>query len=371
MSASDPPALKGILKLPEAAAHDEILKMNWLVEGWFELEDIVLWAGDPGIGKSIMALSMAVSLASGQPIFGIWPHPTGSPLKVAMLDFENRETVILRRLIRLARGLGIDPSTFYPEYLSIFSLRGRGIFGATDSATLLRRHIESGLEALQPTTIIMDTIMSATDQDDLSPLAGVRFIRDFVMTWAKKFGSGFHALHHNKKPDERVSKSNRIGDLYQASGGGFVGMADALVLVQTDEDSNIIITNPKQRHTKQSGRLYLHLEDGGHGGPLKLLLSPDPPPSNKPKHISWEGIKKLFGKKSRTIGEIPFALLSTDIVDFLQSAPKKYSQSTSTAILNELIKDDLLIDHGPFMTGDKGRPPRILTITPSSIKNPV
>ncbi len=358
------PVPEGQLGPMNPEVHEKILEMNWLVNGWFEVEDIVLWAGDPGIGKSLIAMSMGLSLASGQTMLDFWPHPTGEPFRVAILDFENRKRVIQRRLIRLAWGLGIDLSTVYPSSLEIFPLRGKGIFGNTEAAALERRRIESFLDEFKPHLILLDTIMSSTDQEDLTPLSGVRFIRDGVMAWARRFGCGFHPLHHNKKPDEQVRRSARIGDLYQASGGGFVGMTDATILVQYDDAGNIILTNPKQRHAKQRERLYLSLDDEGPNGLLRLKLSPDPPPVGKPKHISWEPIKELFRASAREIGDIPNALLSTDIIEFLGKPPRSYSESVCSTIVNNLVKDGLLTDNGQYLSGSRGRPPRVLTITP-------
>jgi hypothetical protein len=255
----------------DPSTYPDILAMNWLVPGWFEVEDVVMWAGDPGIGKSLICLACGLGLASAQPMLGSWPHPTGTPFKVAVLDLENRPRVIQRRLIRLAMGLKLDLSTIYPASLDIFPLRGVGLFGRDNSPEIL-----SSLTEFQPNLIILDTVMSSTNQDNLSPLAGVRFVRDHVMRWAEHLHCGWWLIHHTKKPDDKGAgtKDSRIGDLHQASGGGFVGMADALVLVQRDDRNRIILTNPKQRHQSNEGRFYLHLNDGGGPDqPLALSLA--------------------------------------------------------------------------------------------------
>ena len=250
---------------------DKYLSMDWLVEGWFERGDVVMWAGDPGIGKSLICMSAGLSLASGQPMLGSWPHPTGQPFRVAVLDLENSSRIVIRRLIRLGRGLKIDLPNIYPSTFDIYPLRGVGLFGQPNSSDILGSLIE-----FNPDLVILDTVMSSTNQDNLSPLAGVRFVRDHVMRWAERLVCGWWLIHHTKKPTEYGpgAKNARIGDLHQASGGGFVGMADALVLVQKDERGRIILTNPKQRHQNNEGRYYLRMSGGEDPfSPLSLHLS--------------------------------------------------------------------------------------------------
>jgi len=257
----------------------QYLQMNWLVEGWFERGDVVMWAGDPGIGKSVACLAAGISLAAGRPMLGLWPHPTGQPFRVAILDLENPKSIIVRRLIRLGMGLSLDLSTIYPRHLDAYPLRGVGLFGQANSQEIL-----DSLTVFSPDLVILDTVMSATNQDTLSPLAGVRFVRDNVMRWAECLKCGWWLIHHTRKPTDNSpgSKDARIGDLHQASGGGFVGMADALVLVQKDDRNRIVLTNPKQRHQANEGRYYLRMIGGEDPvGPLSIQLSPTHLPSGR------------------------------------------------------------------------------------------
>src|SRR5215218_10231160 len=48
----------------------ELPEMEWLVEGLFEKDSIVSLFSPPGAGKSFLALSWAMSIASGRPWLG-------------------------------------------------------------------------------------------------------------------------------------------------------------------------------------------------------------------------------------------------------------------------------------------------------------
>lgn len=254
----------------------EILAMDWLVPGWIERADAIVWAGDPGIGKSLLLTAICVAFAAGKQACGHWDPPE-QPFRVMTLDLENRLPVVKRRLIRLCMGLGIDYKQLMAPRgpFSAQFLRGKQIFAPQEIATC-----QSVLKAFNPDLFVVDTIMSSTSQENLSPLAGVNFVRQSLFKTQLMLGHrvGCWGIHHTKKPDPGVDKDSMIGDLHQSSGGGFVGMTDGLVLVQADNENNVIVSNPKQRHQKTGTRLFLKIDDGGDPrAPLKLSLTSEGP----------------------------------------------------------------------------------------------
>lgn len=134
----------------------EVLEMDWLLPGFIERPDAVVWSGDPGVGKSLILTAISMAFCAGTSALDFF-EPLETPRRVALLDLENRPTVLKRRVIRIAMGLGldykplIDPSngTFVP-----FSLRGRRPFGPTETSQTIKL-----LSAAKPDLFILDTIM--------------------------------------------------------------------------------------------------------------------------------------------------------------------------------------------------------------------
>ena len=267
---------------PLPAIDRSILEPDWLVPGWCEWEDVVIWCGDPGVGKSLVTTAMSVALVANLPLLSYFPPSSRPQPKVVLLDVENRRVVLQRRLIRICDGLGIDPLSILIGPLFPFFLRGVEPFADLNQPGLIRR-----LAEIAPDLIVLDTIMSASNQPDLSPLAGIRFIRDPIYKIQRQLERelrtpGWWLVHHTRKKAAGEDHKSRVGDMDSASGGGLVGTTDALFMLQRDDvdatSANVILTNPKQRHQANQGRLYLRLDDGGDPrAPLRLSLSPEPP----------------------------------------------------------------------------------------------
>lgn len=260
----------------EAAAEDQrkLRSIDWLIPDWIERGDAVILAGDPGVGKSLMAVSICVSLAARRQILGMWDPVGSEPMVSVILDLENRVNPMKRRISRIAEGLGVDHSKIIRGPLHPLHLRGRQIFSQPT-----RGAVVSAMQDIQPDLVVLDTIMSATDQPNLGPQAGVRFIRDRVYAISRQVGCepSWLLVHHMKKPDPQKAKLDLVGDLHQVSGGGFVGSSDGSILVQEIEGHRVV-SNPKQRHQKNGGLLYLHMDDGGSPqAPLKLWLTDEAP----------------------------------------------------------------------------------------------
>jgi len=72
---------------------------DWLFEGY-----ATLFAGHGGVGKSTIALCLAVCIATGRSFFGLQPQRR----RVLYLSCEDRVGVLHWRLARICKYLGID-----------------------------------------------------------------------------------------------------------------------------------------------------------------------------------------------------------------------------------------------------------------------
>lgn len=71
---------------------------EWLVEGILRPDDVALLVGRQKSGKSLLALQLAVSLATGADFLG---HRASKPRKVLYLDFENKPPDLQDRLHKM------------------------------------------------------------------------------------------------------------------------------------------------------------------------------------------------------------------------------------------------------------------------------
>jgi hypothetical protein len=79
----------------------------WAVEGILAERDIAIISGAGGIGKSWLALAIALTLAAGVDLFGRFR--VTRPYRVAILDLESSPWEVDQRLHRLAAGMGLGP----------------------------------------------------------------------------------------------------------------------------------------------------------------------------------------------------------------------------------------------------------------------
>ncbi|MGY4712894.1 AAA family ATPase [Mycolicibacterium sp. CBM1] len=82
--------------------------------------------GQGAVGKSLLALDIAVSLASGKSVLG---HPAGEPITVMYIDMENSAPELAERL----RSMGREPESLTDIPLRYFSFPELPMSTATES----------------------------------------------------------------------------------------------------------------------------------------------------------------------------------------------------------------------------------------------
>lgn len=124
--------------------------VEWVVEPYWERNPSVLFA-DGNSGKSSIAVALAVSVATGEPIFGDRVELTG---RVLYLDWEADPRTHANRLAAIVDGAGIDLPNGAIEYRRIYT-------SLKESAKDIRRQIvEHGFVA-----VIIDSLGGAKGDD--------------------------------------------------------------------------------------------------------------------------------------------------------------------------------------------------------------
>lgn len=167
---------------------------DWVIQGLVPRRAITFLAGQPKVGKSTIALDLAISAASGQPFLGF---PTTRPAKVIVVSEEDRPAVVKRRTWRIARAHGIDE----PNRLPIsFATQFRFRLDEDEKVKRLVGDIEGG----QCDLLILDPLSRMHWADENSSKEMIPIIASL-----DKFidaGASVVVVHHHRKAstgDER------------------------------------------------------------------------------------------------------------------------------------------------------------------------
>lgn len=107
MSVKELPAKTRTLKTVASLLTEPEPKLEWLIENLWVDKSRGLIAGNPGVGKTWIALDMLMAVASGQMCMGKFPVKQGACL---LVEEEASELNLARRVHALARGRGLKDS---------------------------------------------------------------------------------------------------------------------------------------------------------------------------------------------------------------------------------------------------------------------
>jgi hypothetical protein len=197
---NDPQALFAVSELGQGT-------IDWLWPGWFALGKLALLDGDPGLGKSLVALDLCARLSTGQ------PFPDGSPgsgrgCSVVLEGEDGGEDTVKPRLA--AQGADLD---------RVFVLRPKRAAGmpllfpsGVNRLASAVQHVRARLVVIEPFLAFLDPgIASGSDQSvrrALLPLARL----------AQRYRYAILMIRH-------LTKTSRTSALYR--GGGSIGLIGA------------------------------------------------------------------------------------------------------------------------------------------------
>jgi len=222
-SESDEPEAIDISTLPEPP------RRGWLVPDLLPEGTVATWYGDDGTGKSVLALALAICVASGRPFLDR-PVQQGVTL---YLDTEFDEDEFVRRAYKLARGMGLSAppvGVFY--YRARYSLTTPG--GQRDIVRLVERY--------QPTLVVVDSVTLGTYTDDLKEASAAVTLMEFL----QQLPATVLALDHIPKPPQGASLA------YARPWGSFAKRAKArhTVLVTPSEAGGVVLRVTKSNLAK-------------------------------------------------------------------------------------------------------------------------
>ena len=178
-------------------------------------------AGEAGTNKSMLALDLAVAVASGQPIFGHAVHDSGP---VLILSGEDTNEEVGARLWRIAEGRGLDLRD-----LDIRVVAEEALW--LDDPTEWERVCATAAQ-MNARLVVLDPLRLLTlaeEKDSTAMMSVLRRLREL----SQRAGCAVVLVHHYRKRSE-ADRRGRTADRVRGSGGLFAHARVAWLVHRVD-----------------------------------------------------------------------------------------------------------------------------------------
>ena len=231
--------------LPYLNLSEEPKDMEWLIQGWLAKQDIILFAGRAGAGKSTTAAELAIALAGGRNGSGFLGIHIDTPFPVIYLDEEAGANEMLRLMKRLG-ATGPD----HPKDLHIVSCQNLSL--GSDEAIA---KIEQAIIDKNPALVVLDTASHFFAGGDENNAAEVARMFKPLFRLREKYGTSFLIVHHLRKPPSTsYNGSSPSDDLLDRVRGStaFTTQASAVwTAVQSADGGYVDLAMQKRRGGKK------------------------------------------------------------------------------------------------------------------------
>ncbi len=179
------------------------VSVDWMVEGWLPDRTIAMFVAAPGSYKTWMLLDLAVSVATGSPLFGQLPVAHSGPVLVFQQE-DWHGSIAQRTALIVCSRLGVRQSkdnprsdvfrfTSPPSIPIYFHEHRQFRFDDEEAMAVLADRVEQ----IQPRLVLLDPLYSAGTTDDfMASTANAMFV---LKDLRDEFGCSFIVAHHTKK----------------------------------------------------------------------------------------------------------------------------------------------------------------------------
>lgn len=267
---------------------------EWLVESLWSRRAVGVIGGSPKLGKSWVALDLAVSVASGTPALDRFR--VADPGPVLLFPAEDPIASVRARLEGISRHRGLDFSR-----LDVWLVQAPVI--RLDSLED-REALRSAVSDLQPRLLILDPLIRCHAADENSATEVARVL-SFLRTLEREHSVAVLVVHHARK--------NRAGDPGQglrgsseiyAWGDSYLYLRRRRSLELAIEHRSAVAPEPVKLKLQSDGddNTFLVIDEAPSPEPdlarriIELLREKDP--------LTREGIRSELGVRNQTVGEI-------------------------------------------------------------------
>lgn len=154
----------------------------WIVPGFLAKKSVTLMYGDPGVGKSLIALAMAKAVTEGEDIMNLQCMKSN----VMLMDAENGQDEMHRRI----RALGFTQG-LHPCEVSNFSLE-------VNFEDFEHQLLFSGM-GKDPGVIVLDSLRTLWPEGDENDSGTVTNFLSMLQRTARNFNCAIILIHHPNK----------------------------------------------------------------------------------------------------------------------------------------------------------------------------
>ena len=235
------------LAIASASSHQQALVDEFLYE-----RNVLMLAGAPGTGKSILAAQLALALTTGSVTFGSLQVP--HPRSVYYLQLEGSEQDAFERLRRMGAKIPTDT-----EHLCWDFRKGLNLLDHKQALALL-----TDIAAWRkPDLLILDPLYQTVFGELSAELPTKALIRFLDMALTKFDPMAILLVHHTKKPS--YSATGTLIDEDDPFYGSqwlkaYVDTSYLLKGAKTARKDHVVLVNKKDRHSSCAKELFLHYE---------------------------------------------------------------------------------------------------------------
>lgn len=261
---------------------------GWLIEGFWPVGSHGIIAGPPKSYKSILVMEMAISIATGTSLFGMYAVPNQGT--VLYVQNENPEWSVDDRIHKMLAYKGIDSIVEAREVAGKIEFVEMPIpfysvdynFNLNDEAD--KEWLEKTVQEYKPKMVILDSLymmMSGVDENSMKEVAP-------MMNWllhslAKKYNTAVVVLHHWNKNSKGDRATRMLGS--QA----FRAWVDSQINAQTEEDEDHTVTFyrefPRSYGTLSPVKIKFTMGEPGNDLYIPTIIVNDDGPTKSEQNI--------------------------------------------------------------------------------------
>jgi archaellum biogenesis ATPase FlaH len=227
----------------------ETHQIEWLWQGRIPLGKITILEGDPGVGKSLIALNIAACISAGHPMPDGTPGIQGGVILIAPED--GAADTIKPRLEAVGGDL---TQVLLLDTMEIFDVKRRGIFDYPFSLPRDLQDLEIIIKRRNAKLVVLDPLMAVLGREvSASNDQGIREVLTPLAQLAERTKCAILIIRH-------LNKGNSPNSLYRGAGSiGIIGAARmGLIVVRdpNDEQRCILATNKNNLSKHASHLIY-------------------------------------------------------------------------------------------------------------------
>lgn len=310
-------------------AQNELKEVNWQVENTVKQGELVMISAPPASGKTYFALEMALSIATGNPMWGKYKTKKGTVVYIANEDKDG----VIRRAMAWAKqkNEGITPPNIFISNSDLV------VMGSKDADNSIQSAVKFFKEnQIKPDFIVIDTLVDSlgtANENEANDMAD--YFRAIQRELIAPFGATVVLPHHN----------NKSGG-YRGSTAIFGKMGHSFEIEQPTE-GNFRITNKKNKHGPQHAPYFLKgipvditLPNGVQEG--NLVLEPVEPVLS-PNGFNWtlQQVLKILHSSVGLNGSISKSELRKQLQSIgAELSPKNLSRDLKPLIAKGYVRLD-------------------------------